>query len=147
MFFFIIYLFYDFRALIKTGRNSKQYCCTNFSCVFSSELYINLEYHELKSRQEKKQHGNRNGKRNENMTSTYSSQLLRVEWGPSDVVYQEDGSHTPAPKATSKVQHDDGCVLERSFAFVTEFEHILLRVLEQGERRIASELAYLLTDT
>lgn len=83
--------------------------------------------------QKKKQYANRNDKRNQTVRRDDASQLLRLERGPSEVLYQEEGSHSPVAEAPAIVYQAYECESKRISSFVMEFTDILLQVAKHGD--------------
>lgn len=76
-----------------------------------------------------------------------SRKLKKVEGGRCDAVCQDNNYHNSLVEAAVIVLQGFECMLERYTRFVTELVDILLRVKNQRDQRIASELISLLTDT
>lgn len=83
--------------------NSKPHLCTYYSCLFSSELYFNHGRDELKCPFRKRECADTNEWQGQNIRSNYRSQLSGLERKPSQVVWLEDDSHSPAAEAQTIV--------------------------------------------
>lgn len=81
------------------------------------------------------------------MRNKYDRQSSALEVGPSDLVYQNDGSPTPPLKTPSITEKEDQAVSARSTSLQNEFANILLRVAKHVDRRTSLTLVGLLADT
>lgn len=62
------------------------------------------------------------------------------------MVYQDNGTPSPAVEKLAIIEDDDEVMSERVPSFATEFINILQRVAKQGDRCATSQLVELLTD-
>lgn len=83
-------------------------------------------------------------KRYETVKSEYDSQTSGLEEGPSDVVSEEEDSHSSAVKTPAIIEEDNGSVSERLPNFVIEFAEILLLLAKQRNGLNAWQLVDLL---
>lgn len=86
-------------------------------------------------------------KRDETVKSSYDNQSSVLEGVPNDVIIVKDGSFSLTVKAATMVEEDDDVVSYIFSSFVAAFADIRLRVANQEDRRISSQLVDFLAET
>lgn len=94
-------------------RNSGRYRYICSFCLSSPHLYLYLGWYNLEYRHKKECSAERNEKPNENIWGKYGGQLSVQEDGPPDVVFQEEGYHSPPAETLTIDPHDNDCVPQR----------------------------------